>query len=881
MHDDPLRTDSLDDEVREELEFHVQERARELVAAGWDPGAAEGEARRRFGDVGRIQGESGRLRRSARTRQRGRQMMRGWAEDVGLAVREVRRQPGFSALVVGVLALGIGFATALFSVVDGVLLRPLPYANVERLVYLWQNDRATGTVREPIGSADFFDFRDRSRSFDGMGVWRVDPVNLLRDGAEPMQIAVARVSEDVGRVLGLETVLGRPVGSDDGRGAGAPVAVLGYEFWRDALGADPGVLGSSLTLDEGTVEVVGVLGPRATVAMGERIDMMRPLSLTPAGATRSPHVYTAVARLTAGSALEVARREMADLAAVMEREDPENTNRGVFVEPVDEYLRGDARTVLAGLLAAVGVLLALTVLNVGNLLLARARDRARDAAVHAALGAGTLRLARRSVAATLTLAVAAVVLGAGVARVTLSVVSGLVPPSLMALGTPALNGSAWLFAAGLALLLGAVLGVAPVVSAVRLDVRSALADGRGGAGAPGAHRIARWLVGAQAALATTLLVGSVLLATTLYHLSRVDLGFETDRVLRMSTTLSAVRYPSDFATYPRWPEKLGFMRDALARVGDVPGVTAAAFTTNHSLDPGFTNSISIEGRPADAARGEPTTRMVTPAYFEVARVGLVAGRLLDESDDLEAPGVVVLNRTAAARYFPDGDALGSRIGFWGLGFREIVGVVEDERVHGLRSEAPPAFYTSLFQTPAADGNLTLMVRTEGAPLQWAEPVRAALASVDGQLAVFDVTTMDATLERAQQRERFVTRIIGVFALMAVVLASTGVYGVLSHFVARRRREMGIRLALGAEPARLRRMVLGQGLWIAGLGVAGGLLLARFGVSVLRGLLFGVEGGDVLPYAGAAALLLGVAFLASDLPARRAASVTPADTLRTE
>jgi putative ABC transport system permease protein len=273
--------------------------------------------------------------------------------------------------------------------------------------------------------------------------------------------------------------------------------------------------------------------------------------------------------------------------------------------------------------------------------------------------------------------------------------------------------------------------------------------------------------------------------------------------------------------------------------------------------------------------------MVTPGYFDVARVELVEGRLLTEADDHEAPGVVVLNRAAAQRYFPDGDALGQRIGFWGLGFREIVGIIADERVHGLRAAPPPAFYTNLLQTPPAGGDLTLMVRTEGQPLEWAGPVRAALAAVDPQLAVFDVTSMDATLARAQQRERFVASLIAVFALMAVVLASTGVYGVLSHFVARRRREMGIRLALGAEPRRLRRMILGQGLWIAGLGVVAGLVLARLGVSVLQGLLFGVEGGDVLPYAGAAALLLAVALLASDFPARRAATVAPADSLRTE
>jgi predicted permease len=427
MPDRPFRPTSLEGEVREELDFHVEERARELMGQGWGEAEAWREARRRFGDVERIRRESGRLRRSARTREQGRGMMRAMGQDVVLAVREVTRQRGLSALVVVTLALGIGFATALFSVVDGVLLRPLPYGEPDRLVYVWQNDRATGTEREPMGTADYFDFRDRTRSFEGVGLWGTYRASLLREGAEPLQINAAVVNADVGRVLGIEPALGRGIGPEEAEGRAGEVVVLAHELWRDGFGARPDIVGERVDLDGVSTEVIGVLPPRATVAMGEAVHAWRPLDLTPATATRSPHAYTAVARLAGVASLEAAQREAADLARTMEAEDAENLNRGALVEPVDQYLRGDARGVLAGLLAAVGILLALTVLNVGNLLLARARARARDTAVHTALGAGGLRMVRRSMVATTLLALAAAGLGGLVAWATLRAMLGLIP----------------------------------------------------------------------------------------------------------------------------------------------------------------------------------------------------------------------------------------------------------------------------------------------------------------------------------------------------------------------------------------------------------------------------------------------------------------------
>jgi predicted permease len=438
------------------------------------------------------------------------------------------------------------------------------------------------------------------------------------------------------------------------------------------------------------------------------------------------------------------------------------------------------------------------------------------------------------------------------------------------------------FSWGLALVLGASFGVAPTLSALRLDVQRSLARGAGeGPERSGAGRVRRMLVGVQAALATLLLVGAGLLGLTIQNLGRVELGFETANILRVSVALPTNRYPADFSRYPDWPERLGFVRDALDRIEAIPGVSAVALTTNHSLDPGFTNSINIEGAAPDPGRGEPTTRMITPGYFDVAGLRLLDGRLLDETDTHESRGVVLLNRSAALRYFPDGDALGARIAFWGLGFRDVVGIVEDERVAGPRSTPPPAFYTSLLQTPPAGGGLTFMVRTRGDALRSAAPVRDAIASLDPELAVFNVTTMDATLAAAKQRERFAGVLLGAFALMALVLAATGVYGVLSYSVARRTRELGVRLALGADRTSVRLMVVRQGTTLVALGIVAGLVAARLAAQTIEGLLFGVEAGAPSAYVATACSLLLVALAASFAPAWRASAVSPARALQSD
>ncbi len=873
---------SLDREVREELDFHLEGRVRELVERGWSEPEARREARRRFGNHERIADQCVRVRREAARRETRRGGMEALRHDIRLAVRELVRDRGLAALVILTLGLGIGFATALFSLVDGVLLRPLPYPDASRLVYVWQNDRATGTLREQAGTADFYDFRDRSRSFAGLSMWGTYSASLLRGNAEPLHVNVVTAHHDLASVLGVEPVLGRFITPEETEGGGSPVAVLTNRFWRSAFDASPDVLGETVALDGHPTQIVGVLPAGADVVMGGSTDVWTPFRMTAAQATRNPHYATVVGRLGDGVPLERARSEMTRIAAALEQEVPANANRGAFVEPATDFLRGDVSRMLWALFGSVGVLLLLATLNVTNLLLARATARSRESAVHTALGAGGLRTARRNLAVTLLLSVGAGVLGVGVAWVALRVTLVMVPPQLLVLGTPGLDARVLFFALTLVVGLALVFGIAPTVSALRLDLQRALSQGRGdGSGGRSGATLRRLLVMAQAGLAALLLVGAVLLGTTLRNLNHVDPGFRTDHTLRLTFFPPTDRYPVDFSVYPHLDERLELEREILARVGDLPGVESVALASNHPLDPGFTNSFSIEGRPPDPEQGEMTTRMVTPGYFGVAGVELLQGRLPRADEGVDQPGVVVLNATAAQRYFPDGDALGSHLGFWGTGFREIVGIVADEHVQGLRADAPPTFYTSLLQTPPAGGPLTVLVRTRGAPLEMAPAVRRAIWSYDSRLALYDVTTMDATLARATQRERLATLTLGVFASMALILAGLGVYGLLSYTVARRTRELGIRLALGADRASVRRMVIRQGAGLVAVGLLAGLLLARVLTRGLGDLLFGVGTGAPRAYVASGLALLGVAVVAAAIPALRASSVEPAESLRVE
>jgi putative ABC transport system permease protein len=472
----------------------------------------------------------------------------------------------------------------------------------------------------------------------------------------------------------------------------------------------------------------------------------------------------------------------------------------------------------------------------------------------------------------------AVVGGIALAAGGVRLLASMAPPSLLLLGEPAVNGPVLGFALGTAALICVGFGLLPTLQARGVDLQSQLRDGRASGSGSAGLVLRRLLVSGQLSLAVVLLIGATLLIGTVRNLQTVDPGFRAENTLRVDFALPT-SYVESMATYPNWPAVHQFTTDLLASVEAIPGTQSAAIVLNHPLDAGFTNSFVIEGQAYDPSQGEITARLVTPRYFETAGVELVDGRLLDDGDRVGAPDAIVLNEAAAARYFPDGSALGSRLRFWGPDFREIVGIVRNERMHGLTTEVPPAMYISLFQAPSRGGKMTLMARTQVPPLSIVDGVREAMRGVDPNIPIFNVSTMEATVFDAIARERFASRVLTIFAGVALFLAVLGVHGVLAYLVAQRGHEVGVRMALGATQRDVVRMVVRQGASMTVLGIMAGLIAALAVSGLLRGMLYGVTATSPLAYVGVGLTMVVVALAATVLPARRAAAIDPVSSLR--
>lgn len=880
----------IDREVRDELDFHIEERIRELVARGWDEADARRHVLERFGDVEKHRAACRDVDSRRVDDERRRETMEALMRDVRLAARTLGRSPVFTATVILTLALGIGATTAVFGVLEAVVLRPLPFPEADRLAVVWQNDRATGTVRENASTADYYDYVERSRTFEELAMLSRGTAVLQREGAPALQLDATQVSRNLLGVLGIEPQLGRGFTEDEDRPDGPRAVMLTDGAWRDLFGGDPAIIGSNVLIDQGMLgggsgalshEVVGVLPPGIDFPSAET-DVWLPIRQSPSVATRPNHWIRVVGRVDEGVAMEAAQAEMTQIMADLEVEYPnDNANRGAFVEPLADVGRGDARATLWALFAAVIAVLAIASVNVANLLLARGAGRMKELAVLQAVGAGKGDVRRRFFAEALLVTGVASLGGIGLAAVGNRGLFGMAPAELQALGRPELNTPVLAFALVVTAVICLGFGLLPTLQARRLDIQGELKDGRTTRGGRASLGLRRMLVAVQLALAVTLLLGSTLLIGTVRNLQSVDPGFQAGQTLRLEFVLPAELFPESMATYPDWPEVHGALDAVEGRAEAVPGVRSAAVTLNHPLDPGFTNSFQIEGRPYDPTQGEMTTRLVSPAYFPTAGLEVLEGRALADADRVDAPPVILLNREAADRYFPDGDALGSRISFWGPTPREVVGIVENERVHGLTAAAPPAMYISIWQAPPRGGRITLMARTDVPPLSVVDGLREAVHEVDESIPVFGVTTMEATLAQAMGRERFASTVLLVFAGVAVFLAILGVHGVLAYLVAQRRHEVGIRMALGATRRDVVGMILRQGAWMTAAGILGGFALFAGASGLLQSLLFGVSSTSPGPYL-MVGLGLGVAaMLGAAVPAVRAASIDPVRSLQSE
>ncbi len=876
----PSRT--VEPDVDDELRFHLEGKAEELMARGMSPGEARAEARRRFGNWDEVEAATRRYARQRARREERRAVLDTLLHDLRHAFRALVRNRGFTAVVTLTLAVGIGATTAIFSVVSGVLLRPLPFDAPERLVIVWQNDRATGTTREAASTADYWDFRERIRSFSELAMYATGSVNLTRDDGEPRRLAAAVVTHTLDDVLGIRPALGRGIAPREDRPDAGRVALLSHRLWRTEFEGDPEVMGRTVRVDDEPVTVIGVLPEDLDFPDGET-DLWLPIGETPATSVRERHWVRVIGRLAAGTSLAAARSETTRIAAELEAEFPANANRGAFVEPLEEVKRGDVALTLWVLFGAVMTVLLIACANVATLLLARGASRARELAVCAALGAGTGRLARRFVLEGGLVAAGAAAGGLLLALGGIRLLEGLAPAGILALGEVGIDARVLAFTTLVAAVVAVGFGLLPTLQARGLDLQTNLKEGRATAEGEAVGRMGfrRLLVAGQVALAVVLLVSAGLLGVTLRNLNAVDPGFRARNVLRVSYTLPTSRYPRDFAVWPEWSEIHQFHRELLRRTRTRPGVSSAAVTLSHPLDPGFTNSYVVVGRPYDPSQGEIPVRIVSPGYFETAGPRVLEGRALRMSDDTEGPGVMVVNRETARRLFPDEPAVGNRIAMWGGREFEIVGVVEGERIHGLTEAVPPAFYLSIFQAPPRPAPITLMARTAADPLQLVEPVRRTFHAIDPDLALFDVTTLTDTLREATARERFATLVLGIFAGVAVFLALLGIHGVLSYLVARRRHEVGVRMALGATAGDVLWLFLRQGLGMTAVGLVVGIAGALAAARVLESLLFRVSETEPGAYVLVSLLLAATGSAASLLPARRAAATDPAASMKDE
>ena len=793
--------------------------------------------------------------------------------DLRLALRLALKHPGFAATVILVLALGIGANTAIFSTLDAVLLRPLAFRDPGGLVMIWEDASHVGFPKNTPAPANFLDWRSQNRSFAGMAALRYHSANLTGDGP-PEGLRGVRTMPDLFPLLGVTPLHGRYLTEQDEK-SGDRVLVISYRLWQRRFGGDPNIVGRSLRLNDEDWQVIGVM-PRAFQFPSRRIDYWRPSGFTPQDwSRRGSHYLEVVGRLKPGVTPEQAQAEMTGIARRLQTQYPD-TNRqlGVTLESMKDRIVGRSGLQLLVLMAAAGCVLLIACANVANLLLARAAVRSREMAVRAALGAGAGRLARQALVESLVLAAAGLLLALPLAGASLRVIAALVPDLLIGVVEPRLDARVLLFAAGIALVTGLLFGVVPAWQASRAGLAAGLRDG-GRAGASRRTRALRAvLVTGEVALASALLIGAGLLLQTLRNLNAVDLGFDPARVLTLQTRLPQPRY-ADFARRQRYFEQV------LDRVAALPGVQSAGFTTTLPfLQRGNSTSFAIEGR--EPISTDALYRVVTADYLRTIGVRLREGRLYNRDDRATtAPGLVI-NTTLARTFFPNEGALGKRIRVDDdRAPRTVIGVVEDVLERGLEQTAKPGFYTLADQDPQGWVPADLAVKTAGDPEALANAVRDIVWSVDKDQPVALIQTLDRIVaaELADRRQQI--RLLGGFALLALVLAGVGIYGVLAYAVSAQVRDIGVRMALGARPGDVTAMVVRDGLLLALAGLALGALAALALGRWMRSLLYEVKPADPATFAAVGVVLLAVSLAACYLPARRAARVDPLDALRAD
>jgi putative ABC transport system permease protein len=869
---------SIERDVDAEIRFHLQMRVEDLMRQGRSRDEAEREAVREYGDMTAARSELASIDRRAARNGAWREWLATIGQDIRFGLRGLRSRPGFTLTVLVTLALGIGANAAIFSVVDAVLLRPLPFTQPDRLVHLWEVYDSRVDGKSEASYPDYLDWRARTKAFADLAGYQGG--RFLLGGAQPATLAGGRVTSNFFDLLGVRAMVGRTfVAGEDA--VGAPrVVVLAYGFWQRQFAGDRDIVGKPIVIDGAPATVVGVLPRTFSFARQGSAEVWmpvdRPQSLRE---RRGSHWLNTIARLKPDVTIAAAYRDMSSIMRDLAREYPAtNTGRDAKVVPLQEEFVGSVTPTLRLLYWSVVVVLLIACVNVANLLLIRGADRQREIAVRVALGAGRGRLIRQLLTESMLLAVLGGVLGLGVAQIGVHSLLGLIPAravrGLPMLASAGLDARVITYTLLVSLLAGLGFGLVPALrlraGAVHDSLKSA---SRGSTG--GAARLRDSLVVAEVALTVILMSGALLFGRSLIRLLDIDPGFRVERLVSTNVVLPVSGYRDStrvLAFYQRFT-------DALQAV---PGVSAVGFTSKMPLDFGNSASFAVAGRPAPQPGNEPSAsyRQVTSDYFTAMGIPTISGRVFGTGDVFGAPQMAVVNRAFVSAYFENQNPLGQALVF-GADTVRIAGVVGDVPIGNLGDAIPPTLYLAFAQMPQV--SMALALRTSLDRDQAARAIRQALTSLEPSAALTPVATMETILTDSPSvfMRRFPLFLVGAFAITALLLAVVGIYGVVSYSVAQRQREMGIRMALGAQPRSLVGLVVRHGGWmaIAGIviGVGASLLLGRFAES----LLFGVKASDPLTYASVAAALAVVAVAATVLPARRATRVDPALALRAE
>ncbi len=799
--------------------------------------------------------------------------------------RSLFKHPAFTIVAIIALALGIGANTAIFSVVNAVLIRPLPYREADRLVIVWEHNRPRDRQSNVVNPANFLDWREQNTVFEDMAAFADISAVLTGDG-EPEEIHSQAATPNLFSVLGVQAIMGRTFTPDDWKPDAPRVVVIGYGLWQRRYGGDPGVVNRRIILNQREATIVGVLPAdfkwfiKKGSITGNAPELWLSYPLGNNERVRRGRYLSVVARLKSDLSLDQARAGMSTIAGRLEQQYNEfNAGWGANVAPLRRELTGDIRLALLILLGAVGFLLLIACANVANLLLARAAGRQKEMAIRSALGAGRWQIVRYLLIESLLLGLLGGIAGLWLAWWGIEVMTSLSPPQLIDMSEIRINAPVLFFTLLVSLLTAVIFGLLPAVEASRLDSSEVLKEGgKNISGGLRSRRARNVFVIAEVALALVLMAGAGLLIKSLRGLQAVDPGFNAKDLLTMRVMLPNQKYPEEI-------RRMQFFKDSLERISSLPGVeSAGAISFLPFAGPGAGTGFEIEGEPKPVPGQEPVTGVcvVDAGYFQTMQIKLSRGRLFNQQETTQMRHVVVVNQAMVRKYFPTQDPIGKRLTIRMKNENvpsEIIGVVEDSRYQSLDAEVEPMSYWPYPELP--NNSMTIVIRTSVESLTMANSIREVIRQIDPEQPIADLRTMESLLASSMARARFSSMLLSILALTALVLAAVGIYGVISYNVSQRTQEIGVRVALGAQPVDILKLVVREGMLLVSIGCGLGLVSALGLTQLMKSLLFNTSVTDPLTFILIPLILGLVSLMACYLPARRATRVDPMVALRSE